>query len=782
MSTMTMGKQRSPEAEYASLQTQFSRYDRTTFSGFVYDRADLGRRYTVELLVDGEPYMSSLCDEFVTELADAGIGDGRFGFTFNVQDEVGSNATIVEARLANIGSPVGAPIRCDVAAAQARWHRIGDIEWVGGLRFEGWLSKDIDEDIEILIAQRPVMTVRPTGWTNVARGAEFGVGRRIDFHLPEHFADGRMRGLSARTISGRYLVSEPIAFVAFDRGLEQTLADLGRWDSERLRGQLFDRVLPATMPLHAYRSWKERFPPTPESEHADIASEAAVVLIGDARVDESIESLEAQSHAAWSAVCLPARGFSQFEPQAAREFVDGDAANSAFFVFCLSGTILAEDALRRFADVFASEAGCDLVYGDVEVSAGGGAVWPLAFSAFDLERALEQGYGAYCFAVRRERALQALRSATSLYDIFLSCADPDRTYHLPGSVAALPRIDASAATAELAAASKAWFARAGAEASVEPRKAGLLPAVQVKRTVDWNERTTIIIPTRNRAELLKRCIETVTPAANETNARILVVDNNSTEPEALNYLESLSAEEIDVISVEGPFNFAFINNAAVDCVDTDNICFLNNDVAALDDSWLAEMLWRLAAPDVGAVGAKLLWPSSVVQHGGVVLGANFSAAHAFNDRMDGDPGYGDLLQVAHECSAVTAACLLMRKCDFLAVGRMDEIRFPISFNDIDLCLKLRQLGKRIVFTPDAKLVHLESASRGRDSEPDRKARFKRELSMLRAKWGEVLLDDPYYSPLLGLDSTPFSSLAWPPRSWKPRANLPPVPTAPPIGM
>ncbi|MES5487427.1 glycosyltransferase family 2 protein [Bradyrhizobium sp. INPA03-11B] len=779
MSTKTIGKQRPSGAEYASLQTQFSRYDRTTFSGFVYDRADLGRRYTVELLVDGEPYMSSLCDEFVTELADAGIGDGRFGFTFNVQDEVGANAGIIEARLANIGGAVGAPIRCDVAAPDAQWHQIGEIKWAGGLRFEGWLSQDVDEDIEILIAQRPVMTVKPTGWTNVTRGGEFGVGRRIDFHLPEHFADGRVRGLSARTVTGRSVISEPIAFVAFERGLEQTIAELGRWDSERLRGQLFDQLLPASVPFHTYSSWKERFAPEIES---DVPSEAAVVLIGDARVDESIDSLEAQRHAAWSAVCLPARGFSRFDPAAAREFIDGDAASSAFFVFCLSGTILAEDALQRFADVFASEPGCDLVYGDVEVAAGAGAVWPLAFPAFDLERALEQGYGAYCFAVRRERAVEALRAAASLYDIFLSCAEPERTYHLPGAVAALPGIDTSVATTELVAASEAYFARAGVEAHVEPRTAGLLPAVRVKRVVDWNERTTIIIPTRNRAELLKRCIETVLPAAHETNARILVVDNSSSEPDALDYLEGLSDDEIDVISVEGPFNFAAINNAAVDCVDTDNICFLNNDIEALDDGWLAEMLWRLAAPDVGAVGAKLLWPSSVVQHGGVVLGANFSAAHAFNDRMDGDPGYGDLLQVAHECSALTAACLLVRKRDFLAVGGMDEIRFPISFNDIDLCLKLRQLGKRIVFTPDAKLVHLESASRGRDSAPDRKARFGHELAMLRAKWGEVLLDDPYYSPLLGLDSTPFSSLAWPPRSWKPRANLPPQPTAPPIGM
>lgn len=776
MSTKTIGKQRPSGAEYASLQTQFTRCDRTTFSGFVYDRADLGRRYTVELLIDGEPYMSSICDEFVTELAAAGIGDGRFGFTFSLPDQVSASAGIVEARLANLGNPVGVPIRCDVAP-EGRWLRICEIEWAGGLRFEGWVAQDVDEDVEILIAQRPLMTVKPTGWTNVARGGEVGVGRRIDFNLPEHLADGRVRGLTARTISGRSLVSEPIAFVAFDRGLEQAIAELGRWDSERLRGQLFDRLVPASVPLHAYRGWKERFSPTVQS---DVRSEAAVVLIGEVRVDESIESLEAQQHAAWSAVCLPARDFSKFDPKAVREFVDGDAANSSFFVFCLSGTILAEDALQRFAAAFAAEPDCDLVYGDLEVSAG--AVWPLAFPAFDLERALEQGYGAYCFAVRRHRALEAMQSATSLYDIFLSCVEPARTYHLPGSVAALPQIDASAAAAELAVASEAYLARAGVEANVEPRKGGLLPAVQVKRAVDWDERTTIIIPTRNRAELLRRCIETVTPAAHETNARILVVDNGSTEPETLAYLQRLPAEDIDVISVEGPFNFARINNAAVDFADTENICFLNNDIEALDDGWLAELLWRLAAPDVGAVGAKLLWPNSVVQHGGVVLGTRFSAEHAFNDRMDGDPGYGDLLHVAHECSAVTAACLLMRRRDFLAVGGMDEIRFPINFNDIDLCLKLRQLGKRIVFTPDAKLVHMESASRGRDAAPDRKSRFKHELSMLRAKWGEVLLDDPYYSPLLGLDSTPFSALAWPPRSWKPRANLPPIPTVPPIGM
>lgn len=779
MGTKTTNTYRPSQIEHASLQTQFFRCDRNTFCGFVYDRADLRRRYAVELLIDGEPYMSSLCDELVTNLLDSAIGDGRFGFTFNVPELIVANAGVVEARLANIGNPIGLPIRCDSGAAGGQWHRLGEIQWVGGLRFEGWLAQDIDEDIEILVAQRPVMTVRPAGWAHVARGDEAGVGRRIDFHLPEHFADGRVHGLSARTSSGRSLVAEPVAFVAFDGGLEQAIADLGRWDSERLRGQLFDRLLPASVPFHTYRNWKTRFSPATQS---DVRSEAAVILIGDLKVDESIESLEAQRHSAWSAVSLPTNAFSRFDPAVARTFVDGDAVSCAFFVFCLSGTIFAENALQRLADAFASEPGCDVVYGDVDIVTGAGVVWPLAFPAFDLERALEQAYGAYFFAVRRERVSEALQFATSLYDMFLSCTARERTLHLPGSLAALPQIDASLATPELVAASEAYFARAGIRIGVEPRASGLLPAVRVKRNVDWRERTTIVIPTRNRVDLLKRCIETIMPAARKANAQLLVVDNDSTDPEALEFLDSLSAKNIDVMSVAGPFNFASISNAAVARTGTENVCLLNNDIEALDDGWLAEMLSRLAAPDVGAVGAKLVWPSGVVQHGGVVLGANFSAAHAFNDRMDGDPGYGDLLQVAHECSAVTAACLLMRKRDFLAVCGMDEIRFPVGFNDIDLCLKLREIGKRIVFASDAKLIHLESASRGRDSTPDRKGRFDRELSMLRAKWGEVLLDDPYYSPLLGLDSTPFSALAWPPRSWTARVNRPPVATSPPIGM
>jgi len=237
-----------------------------------------------------------------------------------------------------------------------------------------------------------------------------------------------------------------------------------------------------------------------------------------------------------------------------------------------------------------------------------------------------------------------------------------------------------------------------------------------------------------------------------------------------------------VLRAPGPFNFARLNNRAAEAASGDVLFLVNDDVEALDAGWLSEMLSRLAEPDVGAVGALLLWPSGVVQHGGVVFGPKFEPAHAFRDRMDGEPGYAGMLRVARECSAVTAACLATRREDYLAVGGMDEFNFPVNFNDADYCLKLRALGKRIVFTPDAKLLHHESASRGSDRPGDRRPRYERELRNLRLKWGDVLAADPYYSPALALDGNPYSALATPMRSMAPRINNPPRPRQPPAWL
>ena len=169
---------------------------------------------------------------------------------------------------------------------------------------------------------------------------------------------------------------------------------------------------------------------------------------------------------------------------------------------------------------------------------------------------------------------------------------------------------------------------------------GVLPAVRVQRE-QANGRTTIIIPTRDRLDLLRDCLTSIEPAAAKSGADILIVDNDSTDHATLDYLAKITKggnKRNQFIRVPGPFNFAKLNNIAARAVRSDYLCLLNNDVQANDPDWLNELLGRMADPDVGAVGALLLWPSGVVQHGGVVLGPNFAATHAFNDRLADEPG------------------------------------------------------------------------------------------------------------------------------------------------
>ncbi|RXH10107.1 glycosyltransferase family 2 protein [Bradyrhizobium guangzhouense] len=763
------------------LKAAFHRVGRNVFGGWVYDKPNTTERLAVELLVDGLAVAAAISDEFVQRLFEEKVGDGRFGFSFSLPDEVVRGAAVVEARLANLNTPIGSPIdlsEADKTPGDAP--QIGELTWVGGLRFEGWLDPSCKE-VSVFVSEQLVTRLVPNAWTHRSRAEGYQAVRRVDLHLPSHFADGRVRLLAATSSGGRSLTPVPVPFVAFDNGLEQTLGQLGRWDSERPRGKLFDQLIPSSLPFYRYDEWKERFRPEQQEQ---APTEAAVIAVGEQRISETVESLEAEEYVAWTAISLPTTGFCTIDNAAAVNFVEGDAASCDFIVFCPAGSVFASDALSRFAQAFHANPECRCIYADLDIQAQGGGVWPLAFSAFDRERALEQGYGALLFAMRRDDAADALRTATSLYELFNAAFiehEAGCILHLPGAVASLPPIDLARAGRELADATRAVLKQQGIRARIEVRTDAAWPAVRVRREIPNRERTTIIVPTRNRVELLRRCIETIMPAVRKERAEILIVDNDSSDPETLDYLETAASEYMRVLSISGSFNFSRLNNLAVEECRSDNICLVNNDIEAIDDDWLGEMLSRLADPGVGAVGAKLLWPSRVVQHGGVVLGVNFAATHAFNDRMDGDPGYGGLLQVAHECSAVTAACLLLRRRDYLSVGGLDELFFPINFNDVDLCLKLREQGYRIVFAPDAKLLHLESASRGRDQAPDRKARFDRELMMLRAKWGDTLLDDPYYNPILGLDSTPYSTLAWPPRSFSARANrMRPATPIPPL--
>ena len=275
----------------------------------------------------------------------------------------------------------------------------------------------------------------------------------------------------------------------------------------------------------------------------------------------------------------------------------------------------------------------------------------------------------------------------------------------------------------------------------------------------------VIIPTRDGFELLQAVTQGLLERTSYSQVELLVVDNESTCPKTLALLRRLKKEGVKIVSYPKPFNYSAINNLAVEQATGELILFLNNDVEIIQPDWLSEMVAQFQRPNVGIVGKKLLWPNAMVQHGGVVVGINGLAAHAFTACQADDPGYQGLNLVDREQSAVTGACLMIRREDFLQVGGFDEYHLPVAFNDVDLCLKLRQLGKKVVITTGYPLIHNESTSRGKEDSAQKMARARRERDNFISRW--MLTDkpfhDPYYHSGLNRDylSGPYAGLGKP---------------------
>jgi GT2 family glycosyltransferase len=263
-----------------------------------------------------------------------------------------------------------------------------------------------------------------------------------------------------------------------------------------------------------------------------------------------------------------------------------------------------------------------------------------------------------------------------------------------------------------------------------------------------------IIPTRNHARLLSHCIEGV-ERADYPALEILVVDNGSDDPETLAYLEQLEVAGHKVLRRPGPFNFSVLNNDAVRQASGSMLCFLNNDVEMIDPNWLALLVRQAVRPQIGAVGAMLLYPDRTIQHAGVYLGIGGGAGHAHRFLPEEDPGYFDRARLPQLVSAVTAACMVVNREKFLDVDGFDEALFPVAFNDVDLCLKLNSRGWQSFYEPRARLIHHESKSRGSDSARPNRARFAGELQALKTKWHTDRQRDPFHHPELSPYSEQF---------------------------
>jgi GT2 family glycosyltransferase len=438
---------------------------------------------------------------------------------------------------------------------------------------------------------------------------------------------------------------------------------------------------------------------------------------------------------------------------------------------------LAPHALALIGRAFCGRPDAVAVYSDEDsIDAHGRRSEPRFKPDFDRERLLAQNYVNHAFAVRTPllRRLGGLRpgfEGVQDHDLVLRVAEsgegpilhvPQVLYHwriFPGggsfSQSARPRIDSARAC--LAA---EHLQRAGqtAEPVIGPRGHLILK----RALADPAPTVTAIIPTRDHPDLLEACVAGLLEQTDYPALEVCIVDNGSRTGRALRLIERLSrTPRVRVMRIDAPFNFSALNNAAVAKATSRLIAFINDDILVVEPGWLKAMAALAVRPDVGAVGAKLFYPDGRIQHAGIVLGLgpHRVAGHELRGAPGESPGSQNRLLLDRQVSAVTAACMVVDRQRFEAVGGFDAAALPVAFNDVDLCLKLADRGWRTIWTAQARLMHLESASRGSDRAAEAAGRLGREAGAMRERWGDRLVQDPWYNPNLTLADESFTLAA-----------------------
>ena len=273
----------------------------------------------------------------------------------------------------------------------------------------------------------------------------------------------------------------------------------------------------------------------------------------------------------------------------------------------------------------------------------------------------------------------------------------------------------------------------------------------------------LILPIKKGLQQIKNCVESILKKTTYPNYEILIVDNGLDDLETLKYLDKLQSEiRVKVLRDDRILNYSTLVNFAAELARGEVLGLLSCDLEVMSPEWLSEMISIALQPRVGAVGAKLLYPDDILQHGGVVLGVKGATGYSHRHLPYREYGYFGRASLIQSFSAVSAACLIIQKAIYQEVGGLNEIDLQVAFNDVDFCLRVREAGYRNVWTPYAELYHHESATRGSEDTPKRMARFTKEVQYMKQRWGDLLLNDPAYSPNLTLDHEDFS-LAWPPR-------------------
>ena len=270
----------------------------------------------------------------------------------------------------------------------------------------------------------------------------------------------------------------------------------------------------------------------------------------------------------------------------------------------------------------------------------------------------------------------------------------------------------------------------------------------------------VIVPTRDNGADLERCAAALRRASRGVRAHLVIVDNGTVEPASLAVIARLGAQpDTTVLRVDEPFNYSRLNNLAVAATREPYLLLLNDDVELRGEDDLAALLEYAQQPEIGAVGARLLYPDGTLQHGGVVVGLGGVAGHPYREEPGDAHGYFRSLDAVSDVGAVTGACLMTRRAVYEQAGGLDE-GLSVAFNDVDFCIRVRAAGRYVVYLPHVTAVHAESKSRGRDDTPEKVARFAAEIAGMQARHPvEIARGDPFYSVHLALDRFDYTPRA-----------------------
>lgn len=542
-----------------------------------------------------------------------------------------------------------------------------------------------------------------------------------------------------------------------------------RWLSGRFQ-RVVRGVSPAADPVRrgTYADWAARYDHPGHDSHEEgegrrpgmaawPARPRFLVLAGApganaASLQQTTRSLEAQSYAEWTLQAGPPTG----------------PVSADWIVLLEPGCTLPDHALVTIAREIDAHPGVRMLYADTDVIDAEGRRGDPCFKPdwnpdLFLSRNLFSPMGVVQASLFEEAGgLNAAADGAQGFDLALRCVErvrPDQIGHIARILSHSRRPLAPAGKADAQALDR-HFQRIGTAATAEATPHGLRVRYALPEVPTF---VSLIIPTRNGVNLVRQCIESIVLETAYPNYEILLVDNGSDDPEALAYFAALGAQPgITVIRDDRPFNYSALNNAAVAQARGELVGLLNNDIEVISPDWLHEMVSLALQPGVGAVGAKLLYPDMTIQHGGVVLGIGGMAGHAHKHLPSTVAGHGGRAQLVQNFSAVTAACLVVRKSLYEQVGGLDEAQLGVAYNDVDFCLRLREAGYRNVWTPYAELLHHESASRGLEMAAESRDRLARESAVMRSRWADLIAHDPAYNPNLTLDTEDFD-LAWPPR-------------------